>query len=62
MGPLFRTRKDGANMMWQSVQLPSVSCVDSKLGLTMASLQSEPKLLAPDLLPVSKHVCQICGN
>jgi len=50
--------------MRPSVQLPSVSGVDSKLGLTVVrpSLQSAPEPPALDPPPVSKHVRQICGN
>ena len=63
-----KTRKDvGAECrhdMRPSVQLPSISGVDSKLGLTMVrpSLQSAPELLALDPPPVSNHVRQIWGN
>ena len=47
-----------------SVQLPSISDVESKSGLTLdrPSLQSAPELPALELPPVSKHVRQICGN
>jgi len=45
------------------VQLPSVSGVDSKLGLAMVrpSLQSVPEPPALDPPPVSKHVRQTFG-
>jgi len=50
--------------MRPSVLLPSVSGIDSKLGLTMVkpNLQSAPEPSALDLPPVCKHVRQICGN
>ena len=50
--------------MQLSVQLPSVSGVDSKLGLTMVrpSLQSAPERLTLDPPPVSERVRRICGN
>jgi len=50
--------------MRSSVQLPSVSDVDSKLGLAVVrpSLQLVPEPLALHPLPVSKHVRQICSD
>jgi len=48
---------DSRHNMLPSVQLPSVSGVDSKLGLTMVrtSLQSAPEPTALDPQPRSKH-------
>jgi len=45
------------------VWLPSVSGIDSKLGLTVvrSSLQLAPELLALDL-PLVTKLCQIFGN
>ena len=50
--------------MRPSVQLPSVSGVESKLGLTMVrrSLQSAPEPPELDPPPVSKHVRHICKH
>jgi len=50
--------------MRPSVQLPSVSGVESKLGLTVVrpNLQSAPESPALDPPSVSKHVDQICGS
>jgi len=47
-----------------SIQLPSVSGVDSKLDLTIArpSLQLAPEPQALDPPPVHKRVCHICSN
>ena len=65
---LNKPRKDaGAECrhdMRPSVQLPSVSGANSKLGLTMvrSSLQSAPELPALYSPPVSKRVRQMCGN
>ena len=42
--------------MQPSVQLLSVSGVDSKLGIARPSLQSAPESSALDLLPISKCV------
>jgi len=64
----LRTRKDVGTErrhdMWPSIQFPSVSGIDSKLGLTMVklSLQSTPRPPALDLPCIGKHVCQICSN
>jgi len=51
-------------IMWPSFRLLSVSGTDSKLGLTMVrpSLQSAPESPVLDPPPVTKHVCQVCGN
>ena len=66
---LVSTRTDvGAVPTWYEAVRPfaepSVSGVDSKLGLTMVrpSLQSAPEPPALDPPQVSKHVSQMCGN
>jgi len=43
--------------MWMSVQLLSISGIDSKLGLTM--VRPSLKSSSLDLQPISKHVCQM---
>jgi len=57
----FETRKDVGAECWHdmrpSIQLPSISGADSKLGLTVVrfSLHMAPEPLALDLPPVCKH-------